>query len=66
MKIDIKLTSVEVKAEVRELRCEWSSELARDIGMFSSIDPYVGVDDFLRRTLRKESINNIFNKKHDK
>ena len=67
MNIDFKLTSVEVKAEVRELRCEYTREMAKDINMYSGMDPYLGVGDFMRRTLRKESINNIFNTtKHDK
>ena len=61
MNIDFKLTSVEVKAEVRELRCEYTREMAKDINMYSGMDPY------LKRTLRRESINNIFNTtKHDK
>lgn len=65
--INIKMTSVEVKAEVRELRCKYTREMARDINMYSGIDPSLGMDGFMRRTLRKESINNIFNiTKHDK
>jgi hypothetical protein len=65
--INIKMTSVEVKAEVRELRCKYTREMAKDIEVFYNIDPSLGVDGFMRRTLRKESINNIFNiTKHDK
>ena len=67
--INIKMTSVEVKAEVRELRCKYTREMAKDIEVFynAGIDPYLGMDGFMRRTLRKESINNIFNiTKHDK
>ena len=63
MKIDIKLTSVEVKAEVRELRCVYTREMAKDINLHGGM---MYNDGFIRRTLRKESINNIFNKKHDK
>lgn len=65
--IDIKMTSVEVKAEVREIRCNYTREMAKDIYMSASIDPYVGMNDFIRTSKRKDSINNIFNiTKHDK
>lgn len=66
MKIDIKLTSVEVKAEVRELRCVYTREMAKDINLHGGMSGMMYNDGFIRRTLRKESINNIFNKKHDK
>jgi len=65
-KVNIKMTSVEVKAEVRELRCKYTREMARDINMYSGIDPY-GVNSSMRTIKRKDSINNIFNMiKHDK
>lgn len=60
--IDMKLTSVEVKAEVHELRCEYTREMAKDIDIYSGMNPYLIMDDFMRKTIRKESINNIFNK----
>ena len=62
--IDIKMTSVEVKAEVRELKCKYTREMAKDIHYYSGLDPF-SMDT--RRTTRKDSINNIFNiTKHDK
>ena len=65
--IDVKMTSVEVKAEVREIRCNYTREMAKDIYMSASIDPYTGMNDFIRKTRRKDSINNIFKiTKHDK
>lgn len=54
--IDVKLTSVEVKSEVRQLRCNWSVELAKEIQSFHS----VGDMSFQRRVSRMGSIINVF------
>lgn len=59
--IDINMTSIEVKAEVRPLRCKWSAEMASDLNSFHGLDPSV-FEKSLRRELRREKIKNIFNK----
>lgn len=59
--IDINMTSIEVKAEVRTLRCKWTAEMASDLNSFHGLDPYI-FEKSLRRELRREKIKNIFNK----
>jgi|LakMenEpi03Aug12_release.lakeMendotaPanAssembly.Ray.scaffolds.fasta_scaffold6862212_1 hypothetical protein len=61
--ISLNMTSVEVKAETRALKCEWTREMAKDLEAFSNID----VSSFeryyakeMRREMRKNSINKIF------
>jgi hypothetical protein len=38
--IDLKLTTVEVKTEVRAVRCNWTVEMASDIYYFGNINLY--------------------------
>ena len=65
--VNMKVTSIEVKAEVRELRCEWTREMANEIHSYSGMDNDFGLGDFIRTTSRKDSIDNIFKiTKHDK
>ena len=57
--MNMKITSVEAKTH--KLRCEYTREMATEINMYSGLDNFA-LDDYIRKTLRKESINNIFNK----
>lgn len=54
--INIEITSIEVKAETRKLRCEYTREMVSEIHAYSGLDINV-----FRNKLRKKSINNIFN-----
>ena len=60
--INLNVNSVEVKAETRQVRCEWTSEMAKDLESFtdldlSSFEVYIAKE--LRRQNRKKSINKI-------
>lgn len=55
--IDVKLTSVEVKSEVRQLRCNWSVELTKEIQSFHSMRD---MESLQRRVSRMGSIINVF------
>ena len=57
--ININMSSVEVKAEVRALRCEWTDEMASDLNSFHGLDPNI-FEKVLRRELRLKRIKNIF------
>ena len=59
--INLNMTSVEVKAEVRPLRATWSREMASDLNSFHGLDPSV-FEKILRKEIRREKIRNIFNK----
>ena len=59
--INLNMTSVEVKAQVRALRCEWTAEMASDLNSFHGLDPSI-FEKSLRREIRREKIRNIFNK----
>jgi len=57
----LKLTSVEVKAETRELSCNFSREMAKSLKAFHGFQ-----DTSYRRINRMAAIINIFNiDKHD-
>lgn len=61
--IGFNITSVEVKAETRQLRATWTPELAKDIDSYhnfdmSSFESYIAKE--LRKQSRKKSINKIF------
>ena len=57
----LKLTSVEVKAEARELSCNFSREMAKSLKTFYGFE-----DTSYRRINRMAAIINIFNiNKHD-
>ncbi len=53
--IDIKITSVEVKSEVKALRAKWTREMYYDISRFGGI-----YDEFGINGKRKKSISKIF------
>lgn len=59
--INLNMTSVEVKAEVRPLRCTWTAEMVSDLNSFHGLDPNA-FEKSLRREIRREKIRNIFNK----
>ena len=52
------MKSVEVKAETRAIKCEWTREMATDISQFSNI--YEDFAKEVRKEMRKISINKIF------
>jgi len=61
--INLNITSIEVKAETRALKCKWTREMAKDLEVFTDIDMssfeiYIAKE--LRRKNRKNSIKNIF------
>ena len=61
--IDLNMTSVEVKAETREIRATWTPEMVKDIQSLtdldmSSFERYFAKE--MRREMRKKSINKIF------
>ena len=57
---NLNITSIEVKDEVRPLRCNWTVEMASDLNSFHGLDPSV-FEKSLRREIRREKIKNIFN-----
>lgn len=59
--INLNMTSVEVKAEVRPIRATWTREMASDLNSFHGLDPSV-FEKILRKEIRREKIRNIFNK----
>jgi hypothetical protein len=59
--VNLNMTSVEVKAETRSLKCKWTREMSKDLESFtdmSSFEIYIAKE--LRRKNRKNSIKNIF------
>ena len=61
--VNLNMTSVEVKAETRALKCKWTSEMAKDLDTYSDIDMSSFELFFLkqmRSSNRKNSIKNIF------
>lgn len=57
--INLNMTSVEVKAEVKPLRCAWTAEMASDLNSFHGLDPSI-LEKSLRSEIRKVKIKNIF------
>jgi hypothetical protein len=61
--IDISMTSIEVNAETRAIKSTWTREMAKDLELHNDIDMSSFEKYFakeLRRELRKNSINKIF------
>lgn len=63
--VNLNMTSVEVKAETRAIKCTWTREMAKDIESLrdfdmSSFEKYIAKE--MRREMRKKSINKILNK----
>ena len=61
--INLHVSTIEVKAEKRQLRAEWSTEMAHDLQSYHDLD----IDSFtkelgrqMRVTKRKEKIENLF------
>jgi hypothetical protein len=62
--INLPVSTIEVKAEKRQLRAEWSTEMAHDLQSYHGLDI---IDSFtkelgrqMRATKRKEKIENLF------
>jgi hypothetical protein len=61
--INLNMTSVEVKAETRAIKANWTPEMAKDLAVFTNIDMSSFERDFIkemRRGMRKKAINKIF------
>ena len=61
--INLPVSTIEVKVEKRQLRAEWSTEMAHDLQSYHGLD----IDSFtkelsrqMRATKRKEKIENLF------
>ena len=52
--IDIKITSKEIKTEIRTLRAKWTREMVNDLSYYGSID------EIYRKNRRKGKIIKIF------
>lgn len=59
--INLNMTSVEVKSEVRKLQCEWTRELAKDLEVHADID-MSSFEKYIARELRKEGRKKFINK----
>jgi len=62
-KIDISLTTKEVKSEVRPLRSTWNLEMSKDLQSYHQIDGDSIIKEItkgFRKESRRESIKNIF------
>lgn len=62
-KIDISLTTKEVKSEVRSLRSTWNVEMAKYLQSYHQIDGDSIIKEIIksfRKESRRESIKNIF------
>ena len=61
--INLNMTSVEVKVEVKPLRSTWTAEMDSDLNSFHGLDPSLFEKVLIketRRDNRKNSIKNIF------
>ena len=60
--IDLNIKSVEVKSNTREIRSEWTREMAYDLnslgGITESLEKELLIS--IRKEMRKKSIKNIF------
>jgi hypothetical protein len=57
------MTSLEVKAELRPLKCEWTREMAKDLQVHRDVDMSsfeLFIVKQMRTNNRKNSIKNIF------
>jgi hypothetical protein len=52
--IDIKITSKEIKTEIRTLRSKWTREMVNDLSSYGNID------EIYRKNKRKRKIIKIF------
>ena len=64
--INLKTKSVSVEAKSRKIRCDWSTELVKDISSFHNIYAEVELEKILweykvqtRRGFRKKKIENL-------
>ncbi len=61
--VDLNITTIEVKSKTRTLKCEWTSEMTKDLEVYQGIN----IDDFtkelarqMRVSERKRKIQNLF------
>jgi len=61
--VSLNMTTVEVKAEIRPLKCKWTPEMAKDLEVYQGIN----IDDFakelarqMRVSERKRKVQNLF------
>jgi hypothetical protein len=60
--IDLKMSSVDVKTETRQIRTTWTREIAQDLSSFYSIDIENRLRIEIRREIRRSKVYNIFKK----
>ena len=58
MKIEMKTTIVEAKT--REIRAQWTPEMAKDLSYYHGIDVHKELNHILRTECRKRKASNIF------
>jgi len=58
--MNINLTSIEVKAEVRELRCSWTSTMTKDLKTHNSFDYNDELVSEITKETRIKKIDKIF------
>jgi hypothetical protein len=59
--IELNMQSVEVKSEVRQIRATWTPEMAKDLNSYHSIDLEDALRSEMRKEMRKNKIEKIFN-----
>lgn len=60
-KLDLKLTSKVIESNVRPIKASWTRTMIKDLEIQSGLDMDNLLKSELRKTLRKEKINKIFN-----
>ena len=65
--INLKMTTVNVETKSRKIKCDWSTELVKDLNSFHNIDAEAELEKILweeckvqtRRGFRKKKIENL-------
>ena len=60
--IDLNIKSVEVKATTRQIRANWTAELAEDLSKYYGMDNISSIEKSLLKELIKEKRKNKINK----
>jgi hypothetical protein len=58
---DLNIKSVEVKTTTRPIQVQWTTELAKDISYYHSLNIEKELSILLRKEIRIKKINQIFN-----
>ena len=58
--MDLKMKTTIVQAKTRAIRTKWTTEMAKDLSSFHSIDADKELNSILRAELRKRKASNIF------